>query len=334
MLAIVALGWVSALLAGTTAIPMDTTYLALPQVSGQRVALHCMAPAEPTGRGVLFIHGSSFPTGLAAGFEFAPGDSWMHFMADRGFLACGLDFLGFGVSSRPPAMRDAAEHGPPVLRAQDAADDIGLAVAHMQSARGVRELHIVAHSWGTIPAATYAVQHAKTLKSLTLFGPVVPVASPAKEGSHGAWFSLTAQQRLTQLRFADVVPKDKHLLEAAVEQRWAAAYAASSPNVPGDAPDLIRIPEGPNVDIAAAMRGIYPYDAADIKVPVFVVYGNYDVIVDDAGASAFLARFTASPMKWRLRIDDGTHVMHLERNRRSLYESVNAFIQATEETLP
>jgi alpha-beta hydrolase superfamily lysophospholipase len=104
--------------------------------------------------------------------------------------------------------------------------------------------------------------------------------------------------------------------------------------VPGDAPDLIRIPEGPNVDIAAAMRGIYPYDAADIKVPVFVVYGNYDVIVDDAGASAFLARFTASPMKWRLRIDDGTHVMHLERNRRSLYESVNAFIQATEETLP
>jgi hypothetical protein len=36
-------------------------------------------------------------------------------------------------------------------------------------------------------------------------------------------------------------------------------------------------------------------------------------------------------MKWQLRIDDGTHVMHLERQRWSLYESVAAFIQATSE---
>ena len=330
MLAIVTLGWVSTLLMGAADAPVDRTYLALPHAPGQRVALHCIAPVKSTGRGVLFIHGSSFPTRLAAGFEFARGDSWMHFMADRGFLACGLDFLGFGASSRPPAMLGAAEDAPPVSRAQDAADEIALAVAHMRGVRGVNELHVVAHSWGTIPAATYASQHAVTLKSLTLFGPVVPVTSPAEEGSHGAWFSLTAQQRLAQLRFADVVPRDKHLLETAVEQRWAGAFAASGPHMPGDAADLMRIPEGPNVDIAAAMRGVYPYNPATIDVPVFVVYGNYDVVVDDAGASLFLARFTASPMKWRLRIDDGTHVMHLERNRRSLYESVNAFIRATE----
>ena len=334
MLAIVALGWVSALLMGSVGAPMDTTYLALPHAPGQRVALHCIAPLKPSGRGVLFVHGSSFPTRLAAGFEFAPGDSWMHFMADRGFLACGLDFLGFGASSRPPAMLGAAEGAPPVSRATEAADEIALAVAHMRGARGINELHVVAHSWGTIPSATYASQHAALLKSLTLFGPVVPVTSPAEEGKHGAWFSLTAQQRLAQLRFADVVPHNKHLLEAAIEQRWAGAFAASSPHVRGDAVDMMRIPEGPNVDLAAATRGAYPYDAATIDVPVFVVYGNYDVVVDDAGASLFLARFTASPMKWQLRIDDGTHVMHLERNRRSLYESVNAFIQATEERSP
>jgi hypothetical protein len=35
-------------------------------------------------------------------------------------------------------------------------------------------------------------------------------------------------------------------------------------------------------------------------------------------------------LKWRLRIDDGTHVMHLDRSRRSLYESVAAFIRAAE----
>jgi hypothetical protein len=48
--------------------------------------------------------------------------------------------------------------------------------------------------------------------------------------------------------------------------------------------------------------------------------------VNAAQAAAFLARFTGSPLRWQLQIDDGTHVMHLERNRRSLYQSVAAFI--------
>jgi hypothetical protein len=63
---------------------------------------------------------------------------------------------------------------------------------------------------------------------------------------------------------------------------------------------------------------------------VFVVYGDHDTVVGDASAAAFLARFGASPLRWRLRIDHGTHVMHLERARRSLYESVDAFIQVVE----
>jgi hypothetical protein len=53
-------------------------------------------------------------------------------------------------------------------------------------------------------------------------------------------------------------------------------------------------------------------------------------VVDDAGAATFLARFRGSPLRWRLRIDHGTHVMHLERARRSLYESVDAFIRTAE----
>ena len=76
--------------------------------------------------------------------------------------------------------------------------------------------------------------------------------------------------------------------------------------------------------------GIYPYDPSRIEVPVFVVYGDYDSVTDDAGATALLAKFANSPLKWRTRIDHGTHVMHLERNRHSLYQSVDAFIRAAE----
>ena len=316
--------------APAAAFPVHTEYLPA-GAPGQRVALHCIEPAVPARRAVLFVHGASFPTMLAAGFEFAPGDSWMAFMARRGYLACGLDFLGFGASTRPPAMAGAAQAGEPVTRAPEAAREIGLAVETLRG-RGLA-VHVIAHSWGTIPAAAYAARHSGTLASLTLFGPVVPEGAN-EEPTKLAWWSITAQERYRQLLFEDVLPKGMRLLEPAVTQRWAAAFDASVPRVQGDAPGQLRIPAGPLADIAEAQRGEYPYDAARVAVPLFVVYGDHDDIVDDMRAAAFMSRFVRSPLGWRLRIDHGTHVMHLERYRDSLYRSVNAFIQATEATQP
>lgn len=312
-----------------TAAAVHTTYLSLPKTPGQRVALHCIAPTRATDRGVLFIHGASFPTMLAAGFEFAPGDSWLAFMARRGYLACGLDFLGFGAATRPPAMA-GGEAGVPVTRATEAVAQIALAVEELRTSHGIAKVHLVAHSWGTVPAAAYAAAQPHALASLTLFGPVVPIARPEEAPAPHAWWGITAQARCRQLRYTDVLPSGMELLEPAVNVRWAERFEASAPHVPGDPPAQLRIPSGPLADIAEAQAGRYPYAADDIRVPVFVVYGDQDTVVGDTGAAAFLARFRASPLRWRLRIDHGTHVMHLERSRRSLYESVDAFIRAAE----
>ncbi len=303
---------------------------------GQRVALHCMEPVVPARHAVLFVHGASFPTMLAAGFKFAPGDSWMSFMARRGYLACGLDFTGFGDSSRPPVMADAADAGPPVTRAPEAAREIALAVDALRARHGMA-VHLVAHSWGTIPAAAYAAGHPAALASLTLFGPVVPDGAD-EAPTQRAWWTITAQERYRQLLFEDVLPKGMRLLEPAVTSRWAAAFDASVPHASdeatGDAPRPLRIPAGPLADIAEAQHGVYPYDPARIAAPVFAVYGDHDSVVNDTQAADFLARFVGSPMRWRLRIDHGTHVMHLERYRDSLYRSVQAFIEAAEAPRP
>lgn len=312
-----------------TASALQTTYLPVPGSPGQRLALHCIAPAQATGRGVLFIHGASFPTMLAAGFEFAPGDSWLAFVARRGYLACGLDFLGFGDASRPRAMAGGGA-GVPVTRATEAAAQIAVAVEELRTTRGIAEVHLVAHSWGTIPAAAYAAAHPHAFASLTLFGPVVPVAKPASAPVTDAWWGITAQARYRQLRYTDVLPPGMDLLEPAVDACWAERFEASAPHVPGDPPAQLRIPSGPLADIVEAEAGRYPYVAGNVRVPVFVVYGDYDTVVGDSGAAAFLAGFRASPLRWRLRIEHGTHVMHLERARRSLYESVDAFIRAAE----
>jgi pimeloyl-ACP methyl ester carboxylesterase len=316
-------------------LPINTVYIPAPDAPGEHLALHCAHPTQPTHSSVLFIHGASFPTLLASGFEFSPGDSWIQYMANRGYLSCGLDFLGFGDSSRPAAMLGSPHDAPPVTDAKEAAEEIALAVQYLRDKQNMTALHVVAHSWGTVPAALFAAKYPNALTSLTLFGPIVPVKGATPDSSaHTAWWSITAQERLDQLHFKDELPRNKYLLEHAVDARWAKAFAASVPHVQGDSKDALRIPSGPLADIDAVSNGTYPYLASDIKAPVFVVYGNYDFVINDEGAIKFLAKFSASPIKWRLRIDDGTHVMHLEKNRRSLYESVNAFIHATETAAP
>jgi pimeloyl-ACP methyl ester carboxylesterase len=313
-----------------TAARIETAFVRLPH-SNEQVAIHCMKPQHARAAGVLFVHGSTFPTRLASGYEFSPGDSWMSFVAARGYLACGLDFAGYGASSRPAAMLEPAKHGPPVLRAPEAAAQIAAAIQYLRETRGLAAIHVVAHSWGTIPAATFSAGHAAELQSLTLFGPVVPVAEkPAADPTRGAWFAQDAMARLDRLHFKDVLPAGLSLLEPTVDRRWAKEFVAANLHVAEDPPETVRVPEGPGQDIDEAQAGEYPYVAKDVQVPVFVVYGNYDSLVNTAQAAAFLARFSGSSMKWQLQIDDGTHVMHLERNRRSLYESVAAFIAAVE----
>lgn len=318
---------------------MQTIHLPMGRNSADYVALHCLAPTPTAaravpGQGVLFIHGASFPTMLAFGFEFAPGDSWMSYMADRGYLACGLDFLGFGESSRPSALDAAPQGAPPVDRAPNAARQIAIAAEYMQRERGIDRLHIVAHSWGTIPAATYAARFPSMVTSLTLFGPVVPRADKHPDKVDFAWWSLSPRARYEQLKFTEVLPEAMHLLEPAVHAQWTARFAASVPPSSKDPDGDLRIPAGPLADIAAAEANVYPYAQDKVTCPVFVVSGDYDTVVDRAGAAAFLDRFVASPLKWALQIDHGTHVMHLEENRHSLYSSVRAFILAADERTP
>lgn len=309
---------------------LETINLPLAPGSAQHIALHCVEPKGRTGKGVLFIHGASFPTLLAAGFEFDGADSWIDFMAERGFLACGLDFLGFGTSSRPQALFAPAAGRPPLLRAPEAAREMAIAITYMRRRRGIDEMHVIAHSWGTIAAADFAAHHAGTLTSLTLFGPLVPKPGSKPEDEHVAWWSITAKERLQQLYFKDVLPPGRVLLEPAVGEKWAQEFAASAPHIAGDPPGEVRIPDGPVADIEAAHADVYPYRPSQVTTPLFFVYGNYDTQVSEREAPAFLARFTSSPLKWQLCIHDGTHVMHLERSRISMYESVLSFIRTTE----
>jgi pimeloyl-ACP methyl ester carboxylesterase len=97
--------------------------------------------------------------------------------------------------------------------APEAAEQIALAVSYLRGQRGVPTLHVVAHSWGTLPAAAFAAAHSAEIRSLTLFGPVVPTpGTPEPTSKRGAWYAMTAQDRLERLHFRGALPPGESLL--------------------------------------------------------------------------------------------------------------------------
>ena len=65
------------------------------------------ANAIPAARRVvLFVHGAGTPAEVA--FDAPYSDfSWMAYLADAGFDVFAMDMIGYGRSTRPPAMGDA-----------------------------------------------------------------------------------------------------------------------------------------------------------------------------------------------------------------------------------
>jgi pimeloyl-ACP methyl ester carboxylesterase len=311
---------------------MKLTYLGMRGSSDLRLALHHVEPDRKSRQAVLCVHGSTYPTRLSAAFEFSPGDSWLHHIAGRGILACGLDFVGYGASSPTTSQREAPGDDEPPSPVQSKVEQIHSAIEFIRREWNVDIVHLVAHSYGTIPASAFAAAYPTALQSLTLFGPIVLLPSHTPEAGKGQWFRETAERRFSRLRSEGESPSGKQLLEPEVEARWSAELAASTPRICGDVFGEMRLLNGPPWDIDRAKNGIHPYSASDVLAPMFVVYGNHDDIVDDNSAKAHLARFSSSPMKWQLRIDEGTHSMQLEINRRSLYAAVDGFLWASTRT--
>lgn len=106
---------------------------------------------SPGGPVALFVHGATFPAGLASGYRFGDGTSWMDATVASGCDAWALDFAGSGGSDRYPEMAGATGQGPPLGRAPAAATQIARAAEHIRRRSGAEKVSIVAHSWAPSP---------------------------------------------------------------------------------------------------------------------------------------------------------------------------------------
>ena len=304
----------------TVRVPVDSTRL--------NVAVHHLAPAQPSRYApVLFIHGATFPTALAAGFKF-DGTSWMDDMARHGFDVWALDFLGYGASDRYPAMREPGRAHPALGRAPEAARQIAAAVAYIERHEHDARVSLVAHSWGTLAAGLYTATHPAAVDRLVLFGPVAQRQNeaPDADGDSAYWFVTEDAQRA---RFTGYVPAGQpQVLDPRHFAVWGPAYMATDSSSHSRTPASVEVPSGPVADINDAWSGHFAYDPAAIRVPVLIVRGEWDAVTRDADLRWLYDGLTHAPIKREVTIDRGTHVMHLEASRYQLYRETEAFLSA------
>ena len=278
------------------------------------------------GPPVLYVHGATFPSALSVGWRFGDGVSWADALLAAGFEVWALDFAGYGESERSAAFERDARDAPPIGRAADAMSQVGRAVAHIREARDDAAPDIIAHSWGTIPAAAFAASSPTAVKRLALFGPILPRAGVADpHASLPAWRLITVEDQRARFE-QDTPPGEASALAEPDLVRWGAAWLATDPQARERTPPAVKVANGPNADIQAVWNGADLYDAARIEAPTLVVRGAWDSLCTDADVARFVKR-SGGHARFDVKLPRGGHLMHLETGRRALWSAVNAFLK-------
>jgi len=280
------------------------------------------------GDPVLYVHGATFPSALSVGYRFG-GRSWADDLNRRGFDVWGFDFLGFGGSTRPRQMAAPAAGVPPLGRAAEASRQIAVVIDHIRKQRSGASVHIVAHSWGSIATGLFATEQAGDVGRLVLFGPIARrqvEGLPAAE-TIGAWRDVSIAEQLKRF-VEDVPPSHPPVLIEPDLAEWGPAYLATDPDAVGRVPPAVRIPNGPQADIIAAMSGRLAYEPARVLPPTLIVRGAWDNLCQDADA-AWLTGALGAREKADVVIPQATHLMHLEHGREGLFAATAAWLART-----
>jgi pimeloyl-ACP methyl ester carboxylesterase len=301
--------------------------------SGVQLYVRNKRPAAMTSftseRTVLFVHGSTYPSETTFDLELN-GQSWMDYIAERGYDVYLMDVRGYGRSTRPREMEEPAGQSGPIVRTDVAVRDFGTVVDHILQRRGISKLNLLAWSWGTIIAAAYTAQNNDKVERLALYAPIwlrqTPAAFPA-DGSPGSYRTVTmdsARQRWMQ----GVAPnKQKELIPGGWFETWWSANLEADPAGAKEIPPVVRAPNGVVADgqkyWGADTRY---YDPSKIRAPVLLIHADWDVEAPAYMSQALLARLTAAAARRYVIVSEGTHFVMMEKSRTQLFHEVQLFL--------
>ena len=299
-------------------------------VRNKRPSNHATFTPERT---LLFVHGSTYPA--HTGFD-APlgGQSWMEFIASRGYDVYCLDVRGYGRSTRPQAMSDPPQNNPPIVRTPDAVKDITAVLNVILKRRNIAKLNLLGWSWGCTLMATTAIQNLDKVARLMLYAPGWLRTTPSQinpGGPLGAYRTVTREQ--AKQRWLNGVPEHKQasLIPPGWFDQWTDLTWATDPDGGKQSPPVVRAPNGTVADTTEYWSsGKIMYDPAKITMPTLIAIGEWDRDTPPYMAQALFPLLVNSAGKRLVMLAEGTHHMMLETNRLELFKAAQAFLDEVE----
>jgi pimeloyl-ACP methyl ester carboxylesterase len=296
---------------------------------GLQLFMRYLPCAKPSGRrrAVMYVHGATFPSALSVAFRF-DGRSWRDALCDAGFDVWALDFQGFGESDRYRQMSGPADAHPPLCTAADAATQLACATRFALDRSGIDRISLIAHSWGSMAAASFAAAHPSLVERMVFFGPIARRSPRSDEAppAFPAWRIVTLEDQWK--RFTEDVPADSApVLSRLHFESWGAAYLDSDSEARTRAPAGVKVPAGPSSEIIKAWHGELPYEPSDLHAPVAIIRGEWDSLLPDEDAAWLFGALTHSRVKRDIKISRGTHLMHLESMRLALWNESIGFLR-------
>lgn len=279
---------------------------------------------------LLFVHGATYPAEACFDLEL-DGLSWMSYIAQQGFDVYLMDVRGYGRSTRPDEMNQPAEMHHPIVHTDVAVKDFSTIVDHILERRGVTKISLMGWSWGTVIAAAYTAENNEKVDRLVLYAPLWLRQGPSPLRTNqtlGAYRSVTREAALE--RWLNGVPagRREELLPRGWFEKWWSANMEADPIGAKKRPQVIRAPNGVfEDDLRYWEADARYYDPSQIRVPILLVNGEWDVDTPRYMAQSVFAGLSGTPIKRHVVIGAGTHSLMMEKNRMQLFREIQTFLE-------
>jgi pimeloyl-ACP methyl ester carboxylesterase len=275
---------------------------------------------------VLYVHGATQAASSTFDLKIDQ-ESWMDYIAERGYDVYLVDVRGYGRSTRPPEFAKPADENPPVVRTDVAVRDVAAAVDSILQRRQLRSLDLIGWSWGTALMGRYASDHREKVHRLVLYAPIwlhEPASAPPTLGAYRAW-SMDDARRILQTGAPDSRKSD--LLSPDVFAAWSAAEIATDAAGSKQRPPVVHTPNGYYADDRDYLTaGKALWEPSEIAAPTLVVVGDWDGVTPPTRAQAVFSKLVNAPERRLVQIGEATHILLLEKNRLQLYREVQTFL--------
>lgn len=279
---------------------------------------------------VIYVHGATYPAETAFDLQLN-GQSWMDYIAEKGYDVYLLDVRGYGASTRPAQMNSPGSENPPFAGTEEAMRDVDAVVEFVKKRRNIDKVSLIGWSWGTAIMQWYTSLNSHKVEKLVLYAPVWIRQSAslvqAGPGPIPAYRSVSMDQAKT--RWLTGVPENKKadLIPAGWFEAWAKATIATDPVGAAQNPPVLRAPNGVVADgLNYWGKGVIPWKPENIKVPVLLIKAEWDQDTPAYMAQALFPKLTGAPYKRYVEVGEGTHTLIMEKNRMNLFTEVQLFL--------